>query len=541
LPALVLLVSLVLFHHAILFSGFALTPSGVGDSMLVNYALEHDYRWLTGNRLHHSLWSPPIFYPQRDTAAYTDLILGALPPYAVWRLFGAGPATAFELWVITVSALNFLAAYWLLSHVLECGWIGGSAGALLLAFGSPRQAQLAHLQLWPAFYTIVAFAGVCMLFPRDPGELTRRQAYAGLTLFLGGFCLQLYTAFYYAWFMAFTITLGVVFSFLLPGVRSRLLSFLRTWWRASLCAGVLAALAMAPYVAIASNVMKQVGGYPYSYLTQFLPSAQAWLAQGPHHLLYGGLNRLAGIGPNYGSQEMFNGIGLFTTALVIGGLVLFRERTLVRLWGCIGLSVILLSVVWPGGHSLWRFIYGWFPGAAAIRAVGRFSVYLLMPASIIVAFTIDRVGARFSRIAAIVCLLAVGLEQAGSLQGARNYVKAEAQASIDEITRQIRPECSTLLFSWNAEIRPPRMHVLGMWAELATGVPTLNGYSGQFPPNWPLGDITVSNPAERKRVLENIKLWTDAHPADFTNVCWVLPDGSVPPRKSLTVLSMPMR
>ena len=90
-------------------------------------------------------------------------------------------------------------------------------------------------------------------------------------------------------------------------------------------------------------------------------------------------------------------------------------------------------------------------------------------------------------------------------------------------------------------MRPPRMHVLGMWAELATGVPTLNGYSGQFPANWPLADVTVSNPDERKRVLGNIKLWTDTHPADFSNVCWVLPDESVPPRKSLTVLPMPMR
>jgi hypothetical protein len=509
--------------------------------MLVNYVLEHDYRWVTGNQLHHSLWSPPIFYPQRDTAAYTDLMLGALPPYAVWRLIGAGPATALQLWVITVSALNFLAAYWLLCQVLACGWIGSSAGALLLAFGSPRLAQLTHLQLWPAFYTIAVFAGLCMLFRRDPVELTRRQAYTGLALFLGGFCLQLYTAFYYAWFMAFTIALGVVFSLLLPGARSRLLGFLRTWWRASLVAGALAAIAMMPYVAVAWKVMKQVGGYPYSYLTQFLPSPQAWLAQGPSHLLYGGLNRLAGIGPTYGSQEMFNGIGLFTTGLVIGGLILFRRLTLVRLWGCVGLTVILLSVVWPGGHSLWRFIYSWIPGAAAIRAVGRFGVYLLLPASIVLAFTIDRVGARFSRIAALACLLAVTLEQAGSLQGARNYVKAEALARVDEIARRIGPECSTLLFSWNREMRPPRMHVLGMWAELATGVPTLNGYSGQFPANWPLADVTVSNPDERKRVLGNIKLWTDTHPADFSNVCWVLPDESVPPRKSLTVLPMPMR
>jgi hypothetical protein len=538
-PTLVLIASLLVFHHTTIASGFALTQGEFGDSMLVNYALEHDYRWLAGNRLDNSLWSPPIFYPQHDTAAYTDLMLGALPPYAFWRMYGAQPMTAFQLWMITVSALNFLSAYWLLRYVLECGWIGSSAGALLFAFGSPRIIQIGHPQLLPAFYMVIAFAGVVMLFKNVPDACTPRRVYVGLTLFLGGFCLQFYSAFYYAWFMAFTVVLGLVFAFLLPGSRSHVVSFIRHWWRASFIAGFLAALVIAPYIVVAWRVLRQVGGYPYFYLTRFLPSTKAWLAQGPDHLFYGTLNRWAGVGPDYGSREMFDGIGLLTTALVILGFILFRARPLVRLWGLVTLSVILLSYHLPGDYSLWHIVYACFPGASAVRCVGRIGLYLLLPASIALAFLLDRIGARFS-IAAIACLLAVGLEQAGSLHDAAQHGKAAAQASVADVTRHIGPECGALLFSWSrAWTSPEIMQIIGMWAELRTGVPSLNGYSGQFPPHWPLTDVSVSNVAERDQMRQNIERWMASHPADFKNVCWVLPEDGVKPRSSMVVLSLP--
>ena len=353
-PALVLSVSLFVFHYPTISSKFAIIQGDFGDNMILNYALEHEYRWVTGNQLDHSFWSPPIFYPQHDTAAYTELMLGSLPAYAVWRLFGVAPLTAFQLWVITVSALNFLSAWWLLRSVLACGWIGATGGSLLLSFGSPRMMELGHVQLLPDFYMIVAFAGLCMLFARAPGELTSRQVYTGLLLFLGGFCLQLHTSFYNAWFMVFTSALGLVFAFLLPDSRSRLLCFLERWWKPLLSATLLAALAIAPYMSVAFTIFRQVGGRSYSEVRMYLPSLKSWLAQGPNHLLYGGLNRLAGVGPNYGSKEMFEGIGLFTTALVIAGFVLFRQRTILRLWSLVAFSVIILSYQFPRGFSLWH-------------------------------------------------------------------------------------------------------------------------------------------------------------------------------------------
>lgn len=274
--------------------------------------------------------------------------------------------------------------------------------------------------------------------------------------------------------------------------------------------------------------------------------AKAWLAPGgPNHLLYGGWNRFVGLGPGPSSTELFNGIGLLTSALVIAGLVLFRDRAVVRLWGLVSLSVMLLSYQWPGGYSLWRFVYACFPGATAIRAVSRLSVYLLLPASIVLASIVDRIGTRAASIAAIACMLAVGLEQAGTLQDVKDYSKAQLRARIAMVANAVRPECAAFLFSWGQLLfeqplpRPPAVHILGMWAELATGVPTLNGYSGSIPPQWPLRDVRVTNDADRKRVLENVELWMQLHPHDFGNVCWVLPEPPGSMNVSLQVIQHP--
>jgi hypothetical protein len=493
--------------------------------MVINYILEHYYLWLTNTAFHRSLWSPPIFYPQHDTAIYTELMLGALPPYALWRMFGAGPLTAFQLWVITVSALNFIAGYWMLRGLFRCGWIGSAAGALLLTYGSPRLVRLGDPQFWPAFYMVMAFAGLYMLFMRDPAELTARRVYAGLALFLGGFSLQLYTSFYCAWFVVFATTLGLLFASLLSAPRSHLLNFLRRWWRTSLCAMALAAILVAPYVEAGWSMYRQSGGRNYAEAERYLPFLKTWIAQGPHHMLYGGLTRLAGFGPY--EAEKFNGIGLITTVLVISAFVLFRGRPVVRLWGLVALSAILLCYKWPGGFSLWRFVYSGFPGAAGLRAISRISVFLLLPASIAVALAVDRIGTRVSGIAAIACLVAIGLEQAGSLNDVRDFRKDSTQASIRLVARTIRPECRTFIFSWSRDLTTPEiMHVMGMWAQLDAGIPTLNGYSGNVPPGWPLMDVAVTHFADRARVLNNIERWASSHAMDIKNVCWVLPEES---------------
>src|SRR5687768_1748130 len=92
------LAAVVLAMHPTVLSGLRLIQTDLGDTRLNMYLLEHSYRWVRGEPSHGDFWSPPFFYPAHNTAAYTDLLLGAAPLFWAWRVLGAVPDTAFQLW-----------------------------------------------------------------------------------------------------------------------------------------------------------------------------------------------------------------------------------------------------------------------------------------------------------------------------------------------------------------------------------------------------------------------------------------------------------
>ena len=554
LVGLLLFASLLTVHHATLFSSFAITQGG-GDSLLYNFILEHEWRWAAGHSTDSSLWSPPIFFPQRNTAAYTDLFLGALPPYAIWRIFRADPQTAFQLWILTVSALNFVAAYSLLRFLLGSGVAASAAGAVLFAFGSPRLMQMGHPQLWLGFYTLCSFAGLyllfshtrtterggpvsgstkdaaasCAPFSQRSSSLSPRRVYAGLLLFLGGAVAQFYTAFYYAWFMAFCASVALASALCINSCRTPLVDFLRRWWRAAGISTLGACLLLGPATAVYYNVMEQVGSRQYKEVAHFLPVARAWLAQGPDHWIYGALNRWAGIDQNFGFQEMFNGIGLLTTFLVLAAFIRFRHRRVVMLWGIVVAAVFFATLLWPNEYSLWHGVFLHFPGAQAIRAVSRFGVFLLLPAAIALTLSIDWLMTSVSPVIAMLCIAAVFAEQAGALSRVPAYNKLQMSATAETLAHRIGPGCKAFLVSFpEGQASVSFMHIFGMWAELYSGIPTLNGYSGQFPPDWPLGNVAIGNRVDRLRLYEALKSWMEEHPSQIDNVCWIEPDAPAP-------------
>ncbi len=99
-PLLLCVLGLLATGYPTLFSGFAQVQGGAGDPLLVNFTLEHTYRWPTDMPLADDLWSPPIFYPESGVATYTDLLLGLAPLYWPWRFIGGGPHTAYQWWML---------------------------------------------------------------------------------------------------------------------------------------------------------------------------------------------------------------------------------------------------------------------------------------------------------------------------------------------------------------------------------------------------------------------------------------------------------
>src|SRR6516165_3485351 len=96
-PPLACVAGLWLLFYPTLNSGFALMQSDLGDTRHLNWVLEHGYRWLVGDPHHAALWSPPAFFPQTDTLAYSETLLGLQSLYGLWRQLGFEADTAMQL------------------------------------------------------------------------------------------------------------------------------------------------------------------------------------------------------------------------------------------------------------------------------------------------------------------------------------------------------------------------------------------------------------------------------------------------------------
>ena len=75
------------------------------------------------------------------------------------------PDTAFQLWLIVLATLNYVAGLLVLRRGVRLSWVAATLGAAIFAFGSPRLQQLNHPQLLAGFYTLLVLYAVLRLAP----------------------------------------------------------------------------------------------------------------------------------------------------------------------------------------------------------------------------------------------------------------------------------------------------------------------------------------------------------------------------------------
>src|SRR5262249_26534207 len=172
-----------------------------GDARHLNYVLEHGFQWLRGSPGHTNFWSPPIFFPEPNTAAYSETLLGVLPFYAPWRVAGFAPDTSLQLWTLTVSLLNFAGAYLLMRRLLRVRRLPSSLGAFMFSYGSTRVVQSGHQQLLAHFFTLGVVASLVGVLGEDPQRSNRWYRTGWIALFFGSLVAQFYASFYLTWML----------------------------------------------------------------------------------------------------------------------------------------------------------------------------------------------------------------------------------------------------------------------------------------------------------------------------------------------------
>ena len=493
-----------------------------GDTRHLNWVLEHGWRWATGWPGHADVWSPPAFWPEAGTAVYSDPLLGAMPFYGVFRMLGFQPDTALQLFMLLASVLNFAAFYLLLRRPLGLSPLAASFGAFLFAYGSVRNVQIGHQQLLLHVFSVSALYACARLWGGVPAEGRARTAWCAA---LAAALVALFWAgFYLAWFLALALSCALAWALGLPRTRARVLARWRFDVPRLALFGVLGAAALWPLAVRYAAAAHVVGMRNLDEIVPMLPGPAAYVNMGAASWLYG-WTADAGLFRSLAPLEVEKrlGLGLVTSALVVWGLASRQRDPGVRVVLLTMVSLAGLSLLLPGGLTLWRAVYAGFPAGSAIRAVPRVGLVLLFGASAGLAFAAERleVSGKTALLTALGVL--VVLEQGQTMP---SYDKAAAREQVQRVARAVPPGCRAFFYSplENRGRAAWETQVDAMWASMETVVPTVNGYSGNFPPGWmPLYDhnIQKERPTDPGRLRAALDAWLAAHGVSGRDVCWV--------------------
>ena len=489
-----------------------------GDARGFVYFMEHWYQALLGKA---NLASPGIFYPTKGTLAYSDLLVGFGIPYSLLRAVGFEMFTAVQVLIIALAFGTYLVCFVLLHKVLRLHVIAACAGAMFFAFSSPKFFQTGHLQLQFIICIPAIFIFLILLYQQSP-SITTRRATLYLSLAAACFLLQMVTAFYYAWFLAVWIVLFAIPALILPSSRRRIFALMRKHFKALLFAAAFFLAGFVPFLLLYARTVRVGTWYSYQNVAEMIPSWWSLLSLGDGNYVWGWLAGLVRPEPwpaTWG--ELMIGVGLVPslawlalTCLALWFVVLdFRfpanraatnaeqeSRTTRAMFAALVLAstaFLIIGLKFWGGRSLWYYVYLYFPGAGAIRAMSRYVIFLTLPLAIAVAYAAHLALSRAARqsrrqrivVSAAVCLLLgfAVVEQFGRFKvGGTGFSKRAEKAYLQAMVAKLPPGCEAFYVTPGpgGKHNPFEYHYDAMLISALSGVPTINASSSQFPPQW---------------------------------------------------------
>jgi len=508
IPIIVWIAGLLMAHHPMILSGLDRVQGDLLDSRFVNYILEHGFRWVTGAPGHRDIWSPPFFYPARNAAAYSDTMIGTAPLYWCWRRCRFAPDTSFQLWMFTVSSLNFLASYLLLKSGFRLGTSASSLGAFFVAFNAPRMNQLMHPQLLSQFESVFTTYALIRLFTDTEGLRFGKVVFWAMIAVLG-IVTQLYAGFYLGWFFILALGIASAWACILPSCRGPFQFFLKRYLPVVVWSAAFASLLLLPLFIHSWRAKNELGDR--SLGEAGAADLGSWVYLGPESWLWGRV-RVLGQSPGWGvDHERRLGVGVLTPCLCAAGLYIARRCLAVRLVSLTALTLFVCVTTLPGGFTAWNVLYQYVPGASALRAVSRAGLVVYLAAAVGLAFAIDSLrrrrgwGAGLACVLALVCALEQGL-------ATPSFEKRRQRAEVAAIADKLDGTAEAfLVIPRPTPTGEPydKFHVDAMWAGLFRQIPTVNGYSGWYPPDWAaLRTCDVRTDQDFARVEEALANWS---------------------------------
>lgn len=511
---------LTLVYFPTLSSGFEVMQTAAADTVYNHLTLEHTWCWISGHCWDYGFWNPPFGYPLPNLKATSDLLLTFAPAYWVLRLFGVDQWTSYSLWMMAMSLLNYVVFYVFLRRCFDVTVIGGTFGALMFAFASPRTAQLVHAQLQPHVFIILVVWGLIRVLDESASPQRRK-----VWLYVAALALvaQLAGAVYNFEFLCFVLLLSLPWALLFSGPRGRIWRALKLLWPHALAAATLAASLGFPVISHYLEAKNAFDGWDFATGLAALPRLESWVHVGPHSWLYGWMSAQAPFTRIPAIHEHSVGIGFVTTTVAVVGLLAVRGRWSVRIMVLGSLSAMALLTLYPGHHTAWSLLFDYVPGMESIRIPVRIGMLLMVPLCIGLGCWAARWRRPWWRLAATLALVAVCcLEQVGSTSHRKVYPSYSQVAGL--LARLDRDASVFVVFPPDGH--PPNAHteMPAMWAALHSGIPTINLCAAVVPGAWPLKKFYFhigGPPSQNYDLFKAVKEWADLQRLDIKKL-WVL-------------------
>jgi hypothetical protein len=500
-----------------LFSGLERLQVDAGDTLLNLYFLEHAYKHFTSATIlrpdHY--WSPDFFWPIRDTLAWSDHLLGQSAIYGIFRI-GFNPFQSYVGWLAATLWLNYISIRYACKRISSnTNSFLISLTALITSFSPAIIQQLNHPQLLSLFL----IGPILWLCHRLILEKPENFCIADwLTLF----SWLLANGFFNIYIFVYTCY-GTLFCILIHIAR-RIQHKCAIVQQGKHLIGSIAtftsciALDLAIYIPYLKT-LATFGKRPVDEILYNLPKPMSWLFGSSQWLLEPPLtaDRIDPSLISGAEQELFPGWGLM---FLLSGAFLTafwreqRKDTSIKVW-LIVLSMMVICSLSISNFSLWPQLSKILPGASSLRASSRVAMVVVLFAAPAIALAANywHLKQRHSLEgwAALMAMLG-GFASVCSLHPpsfSLGQWRKEQKALSKAITSS---GCDLFWYEWK-EQEPWRAQVLAMHAQLDTGVPTANGYSGHFPKeDWPftrpqgedaLRWITASKPSRFHDLKQN--------------------------------------
>ncbi len=506
IAAMFLVVGLFALFGPTLLSGLHQMQTDPGDTRFNNYVLEHGYQWVLGSPAHADFWNAPIFFPILNATAFSDTLLGSAPLYWLFRFTGAIPETSFQFWQLGVTILNFVVCMCLFRHAMGLGFLASIGGSYLFTFASLRGAQLNYPQLLAQFFSILAV--MCLV--RIYTDYRKGRRNAAWILALAATCvLQLYAGFYLGFFLGFGMVVFFAVASIFAPARRDIAQVVQRSWPAILVSAAVSAPALYWMAAHYAAAQAHLADSAWSQVSPMVPRITSWIDMGPWSLAYGWTRAFCDFSHLPLEPAHRIGLGILGLGLSAYGL----GKTWGWVWGRVLVLfttlVALAALMYPGGFSPWQLVFQIIPGADAVRFVTRVAFLLLIPLCIGFAVFLDRLPNR--KIAAALLVL-VCLEQVQITPSFNKWIaRARAERIACHVSDRSIPFYAAVQIDDIAQRRSwAYAHLDAMWAQIRTGVATVNGFSGHIPPMWaPLSDMFLLSRTDLIRVHINLCQWAD--------------------------------